>query len=142
MHVRKLSALALVLGVLAGAAAARDDTVDSELKGLQGTWTITRFVLEGREDAGSGQTLVVSAERYALRNNSKDLETGTFRIDPAKSPRTFDFTPQDGPDRGKTTPGIYELKGDALRVARNLDGKTRPADFGGKGVVVYVCKRA
>jgi uncharacterized protein (TIGR03067 family) len=34
-----------------------------------------------------------------------------------------------GPNKGKTFPAIYEVKGDTLRVCYDLDGKERPREF-------------
>ena len=41
----------------------------------------------------------------------------------------MDIVGTDGPNKGKTILGIYELKEDTLRICYDLTGKGRPTEF-------------
>ena len=50
-----------------------------------------------------------------------DLE-GVAKFDPTATPKSIDYWHLNGPDKGKTGLGIYELQGDTLRVCWAIDG--------------------
>ena len=52
-----------------------------------------------------------------------------FTLDPAKSPKQIDFKALSD---GKTGLGIYELRGDELKLCLANPGKERPSSFDGK----------
>jgi uncharacterized protein (TIGR03067 family) len=52
-----------------------------------------------------------------------------FKSDPSKSPKTVDYVNTAGANKGKTQLGIYELKGDLLRVCMAAPGSERPTRF-------------
>lgn len=55
----------------------------------------------------------------------KEIPLVSYRLDPGKSPKWIDFTKD-----GKTVKGIYELKGDFLRIVTDESGtRGRPTDF-------------
>lgn len=107
--------------------AAEDDT-----KSLQGTWLIESATLAGRDHTEdfAGMKLVLDGDKYTV-DFGKNTDKGTFRIDTTKKPRHIDIKSVEGPFKGKTLPGIYELKGDVLVLCLNADGdaKLRPAKF-------------
>jgi uncharacterized protein (TIGR03067 family) len=53
-------------------------------------------------------------------------------VDVAKKPKTIDITFTEGPEKGKTIVGIYELEGDTYKVCINVNGKERPKEFAAK----------
>jgi uncharacterized protein (TIGR03067 family) len=56
----------------------------------------------------------------------------------------MDITGDDGPNKGKKYPSIYELKDDTLTICYGLDEKSRPAKFEtakGSGTMLVVYKR-
>jgi len=58
------------------------------------------------------------------------LSGDELRLDSTKSPKAIDLIGQDGPSRGKTQRGIYELSGDTLKVCLPLDETgARPTSF-------------
>ena len=57
----------------------------------------------------------------------------------AKSPATIDIAPLDGPEKGKTFPGIYKFENGELWLVFAEKGD-RPADFKGEGEGVMVVK--
>lgn len=71
---------------------------------------------------------------------------GTFTIDPAKTPKTADSLQADGPDKGKTLLGIYEIIDETphKRACWALLGKPRPKTFSseaGTGHILQVWER-
>jgi uncharacterized protein (TIGR03067 family) len=52
-------------------------------------------------------------------------ETATFALDATQSPKAITFTPEKGDE---TAPGIYEIKGDTLRLCFT-NGPSRPKEF-------------
>jgi uncharacterized protein (TIGR03067 family) len=60
---------------------------------------------------------------------SGTFEEGTFKLDPSTTPKSFDLTGTNGPNKGKQLLAIYELDGDNLKVCYDLTGKTRPKEF-------------
>jgi len=115
--------LPLVLSVARAAETNKDD--------LQGVWIATSGELNGKPVPAKeverirftfkGAKLLVRG----ARDEDKE-EEGTFKTDPKKSPRHLDITL-----KGKTLHGIYEVKGDKLKVCFENGGKAenRPTRF-------------
>lgn len=125
-------AVTAVFAALAVAAA----PADADRAALRGTWVLEAATLEGRDHADDfrGMKLVLDGDRYTI-DFDKNTDKGTFTIDPAKTPKRIDVRSAEGPFKGKTLPGIYELKGDTLRLCLDGDGKAdkRPAAFEAPG---------
>src|SRR5207244_11981360 len=69
---------------------------------------------------------------------------GTFKIDVSKKPKTIDLIFTEGPEKGKTNYGIYELEGDTYKLCIDMGGKNRPKEFGtkpGSGCGLEILKR-
>jgi len=105
--------------------------VRKELAALQGTWR-----LESYEGAKKNRVnlktreLFIGADLFFQRERGKDLQIGQVRLMPAKSPRRMDVIVHKGLHAGNTMLGIYELKGDTLKVCFDPDGDSRPNKFG------------
>ena len=56
-------------------------------------------------------------------------DRGTYTLDSTTQPRSMTIAATEGPNRGKTFPAIYELKGDTLRICYDLSGAKRPTEF-------------
>ena len=56
--------------------------------------------------------------------NGDDVQTGTYKLDPSKTPNWIDVT-----IGGGTYLAIYELKGDTLRICHRKAGGDRPTEF-------------
>ena len=121
---------------------------DEAREKLQGAWTATKAVRDGKAaDDIVGHRLSFTGDRFQLRSrDGKPLYEGTFRVDTAKKPPTFDFTHTGGALRGMTLKGIYALDGDTLTTCDNGPdpGKGRPAAFeakAGSGYIAITFKR-
>ncbi len=105
----------------------------AELKKLQGLWRVTRLF----GDAGEAPPEVIAPMRWEIVGNSifgqdtpdeKRKEQLQFTLDLKSDPKGIDLTGVTGPKEviGKKVKGIYELKGNTLRVCL---GNERPTEF-------------
>jgi uncharacterized protein (TIGR03067 family) len=113
-----------------------DDAPKTGDKDLEGSWELKSVVRDGKEqppppvDLGKavmtfkGETLAMTAK--------DDSKKAAFTVDPTKKPRTIDIVAEDGPDKGKTLKGIYEVKDDELRMCIADAGKDRPTELAAK----------
>ena len=103
-----------------------------EGKKLQGSWNATS-VVRNRNELPAEQLkdlqLVFRDGRFAFKKGDKMLDEGTFRLDPAKAPRTIDLVTTDADGKEKTTLAIYELTDDTLRICGAQSGEGRPDEF-------------
>jgi uncharacterized protein (TIGR03067 family) len=111
------------------------DAAKKEMSQLEGEWSMVSGQANG---LAMPQELVKTGKRLA-----KDGETtismggqvyfkAKFRIDPAKKPKAIDYTMTQGPTKGKTQLGIYELDGDTVKFCFAAPGGDRPTDFTAK----------
>jgi uncharacterized protein (TIGR03067 family) len=137
----------LVLGVafiLAADDAAED--VKKELARFEGTWKFVSLEMEKMklsEEALKHFQLKLEGDKFTTIDENRKSH-GTFKVDPAKKPKTIDMTMTDGPLKGKTMVGIYELEGDTYKVCVDMSGKTRPTELAikpGSGFILEVLKR-
>jgi uncharacterized protein (TIGR03067 family) len=121
--------LTLLVAPLCVCAAAAEP--EGDLKALQGTWVIGRATLAGRDhtDDFKGMKLTVGGEKYSVGFGAVN-DNGTLKLDAAKQPPHIDLTTRpDGPFKGRTLPGIYELKGDTIVLCLNSEKPDRPTKF-------------
>jgi uncharacterized protein (TIGR03067 family) len=78
------------------------------------------------------QTITFAGDKWTVRQGDKVIQAGTHKFDPAKKPPQVDAVVTEGEDKGSTMLGIYELKGDSLKVCFDPKGKERPTDFTSK----------
>jgi uncharacterized protein (TIGR03067 family) len=114
--------------------AARLKAIRDELNRFEATWKFVSIEFDGRS---------VAAERFQedrLILKGKEFTTtvggtttsGTFKIDPTAAPKSIDITFTDGPGKGNTQKGIYELKGATQKICWAAPGKARPTEFEAK----------
>jgi uncharacterized protein (TIGR03067 family) len=132
---RVAAGLALVATVVALATGRsqdkKDETAAADLKALVGKWKVEKAELGGQDARLLLQELkfeITAGGKYVAELAGQKDE-GTFTVDPSKSPKTMDITGTTGPNKGKTIPAIYQLEGDTLTIAYELDGGQRPTKF-------------
>jgi uncharacterized protein (TIGR03067 family) len=123
-----VTTLVALLAVITGRA---DDKADKAP--LDGNWQMVEGILSG--DAFPAEffkkvTLRIAGDKYFSKAESDD--EGTVKYIPNTKPSAIDITGTKGPNKGKTFPAIYELKGDTLVVCYDLSGKERPKEFKSK----------
>ena len=115
-----------------------------ELLALQGTWHLESLDegKKGAKEAPKKRTLFVGGDVFLVREGEKILQAGTLRVMPAKEPKGVDAVVRAGEHEGNTMLGVYEVKGDRLKVCFDPEGDSRPKGFTLRpGLVVAVYKR-
>lgn len=74
----------------------------------------------------------------------KDYAKVYFKLDPSTIPPCIDINVAEGVQKDADMEGIYELKGDELKICVKVVGKARPAKFAspeGENIALIVLKR-
>ena len=125
LHIMVLGSALLLLG-----ADPSPEAVQKEMAVLQGTWKITTAEQDGQADKSlKDATVTIGGDYFTTRVGDKPLRHGTLRLDPTKKPKTIDLIYADGPQKGKTSQGIYNLHRDSWILFFSIPGKDRPAKF-------------
>ena len=140
---RRYVLLALVVGFLVGAAEPQKDKGKQGATALEGTWVVISITEGGKEDDGfKNAEMVFKGNTMTIKTKQGDRKA-TFKIDPKKE--TIDLVRAFGPAKEESAKGIYQLKGDELKVCHSRPGGDRPQDFTagkGSGNFLIVLKRA
>ena len=116
-------------------------------KDLDGDWEQMSLIRDGQEAQApvDGKTLLT------VKGDSADLTEGSrthsvaIKVDTSKTPRQIDMTPSEGPNKGQTALGIYEVKGDEVHICfTRPGGKDRPTELAskeGSGLTLITLKR-
>jgi uncharacterized protein (TIGR03067 family) len=108
---------------------AADSTDDG--KAVQGDWKPVKADLGGQYVTDD----VLKTISLKLKNGYYEVvvgdhpDRGTYTLDAATKPKRMTVTGTEGPNRGRTFPAIYELKGNVLRICYDLSGAKRPTKF-------------
>src|SRR5437764_606682 len=128
-----MSATVVLVGAfLLVAADGGSDTVKKEMAQLEGEWSMVSgsadgfalpddYVKTGKRTAKDGVTTIMLGGRLFF--------AAKYTIDPTKKPKAIDYQFTEGPTKGKTQLGIYELDGDTVKFCFAAPGKERPTDF-------------
>jgi uncharacterized protein (TIGR03067 family) len=123
---RRLLLVSLMTGLLQ--VAAWSSTATEEIDGV---WSPIEAEMAGRkipDELLKAMKLTMADGKYTV-TVGKTVDKGSYKLDPAATPKTVDITSVEGPNKGKTLLAIYEQTGDSLRVCYDLDGKKRPTEF-------------
>jgi uncharacterized protein (TIGR03067 family) len=140
---RAFLAVAVGLTLLAHLGEASQGEKDKDADRLQGTWTGVSGEIGGKADEKLAKlTMVIKKDMLSLTEDGGRPETMKFKLDPTKKPRAIDFIVSPT----EIIPGIYELKGDTLKICFEKQGKGgRPRTFAtkaGTDLTLLVFKRA
>jgi uncharacterized protein (TIGR03067 family) len=123
----------IVLLALAAVARPQDDAAKKDLKQMEGTWAVVLEEMDGKkateENKKADVKLTVKDGKYTVHFGEKQVATGEIKLDAGKTPRQIDAVAADGEFKGKAMPGIYEVKGDTMRVCFAQPGQERPTEF-------------
>ena len=123
------------LATLAQVAQVAQDKAKSDKDKLQGTWVAMsgqRLGVDFDEAQLKNWVLVFEDDRF-IRDGGERVE-GTYKIDPDKKPKEIDLV-----FSGHTWLGIYELKGDTLKLVFRL--KERPTEFNSNDATLLDCEK-
>jgi uncharacterized protein (TIGR03067 family) len=125
----RYSLLILVVFWGAGNRVRSEDAVKKDLEQFQGSWQAVAMHSDGQsasKEQVEGTRLIVEGNKFTLRVKDS-VVTGTFSIDPTKTPKTIDVVLSSDQGTRKTKLlGIYEIKGDKRRSCFTLADKERP----------------
>jgi uncharacterized protein (TIGR03067 family) len=114
---------------------ADDDAIKKEMAGLDGTWQMVSGQASGfplpEEKAKTGKRVAKDGETTITFGDQVYFKA-KYTIDPSRKPKTIDYMMTEGPTKGKTHLGIYELDGDTVKFCFAAPGKGRPTDFTAK----------
>jgi uncharacterized protein (TIGR03067 family) len=102
-----------------------------DAKAVQGSWKPAKAELAGQPMTDAvlqSISLKLDNGKYEVFVGSRP-DRGTYALDSTSKPKSMTITGTDGPNRGKTFPAIYELKGDTLHICYDLSGAKRPTEF-------------
>ena len=124
--------LMLVVGVVGFAAGnghdQKDDDVKADLKKLDGTWRLVGLEVGGKavnpETWGRPVRREFSGIKSSFASGERVVD-GQITINPSKTPKWIDETLV----TGVRFQGIYELKGNTLRLFLEPQGGQRPTEF-------------
>jgi uncharacterized protein (TIGR03067 family) len=123
------------------------DPVKAELAKLEGEWSMISGEANGQSVPEVMRTQfkrIVKGNETLVTSGDTTFMRATFTIDPAKKPKTIDYTLLEGPNKGAKQLGIYEFDGETLKFCFGSPGKERPTNFtapADSGRVASVWKR-
>ncbi len=103
----------------------------TDLDRLQGCWLVAALEVNGQpvpSVAGMNAKITVKGDLFTTTGMGADFD-GTLTLRPTRKPRTFDLKFETGPEKGTSSLGIYELKGDTWRICLTTRGGNRPTAF-------------
>jgi uncharacterized protein (TIGR03067 family) len=117
--------------VFVGGAGA-EDAAKKEMTLLEGEWSMVSGEANGmampEATAKTGKRVAKDGET-TITVSGQVYFKAKFSIDPSKKPKAIDYEMTEGPTKGKTHLGIYELDGDTVKFCFAAPGKDRPTDF-------------
>ncbi len=116
---------------------ADDDAKKKELEQMQGVWQVVGVESNGEKAPKervekANLRLTIKGNKYVYKAGDKDVGEGSFEIDVAKNPKTIDFSGTTKDGKVEKTIGIYELKGDTMRVCFVPADEERPKELATK----------
>lgn len=142
-----MRSILLVCAVLFVGSNLRGEESVPDIKQLQGTWEVVEFTANGKvipEEGRQGMKFEVTDATMRISARGRD-SSFQIQLNPSATPKTIDYTPQDGPFKNKINYGIYELQGDELKLCmHNKDADKPPMSFKsaeGDNLALFVLRR-
>jgi len=113
---------------------------------LQGEWSVVSLEVEGAAfgaDAFAGAKMVIQGNSFTSIAMGATYE-GTIEVDASANPKTLSMKFTEGPEKGNTNFGIYELDGDTWKICLTMTGGPPPPKFAtapGSGQALEVLTR-
>ena len=126
------------------------DAAKKDLAKLQGIWTPTSMVFNGKDHSveGKGAFKMVFKGDIASVEGSDEIKREyakvRFTLQPGFKPKLVDLEIVGGSQEKAKMEGVYEITGDEFRICVKVFGNDRPTEFAsaeGSSVVLVVLKR-
>ena len=130
----RAAVLVLTAGLSLAAGDGNKEHLDMEYAKLEGTWQVVSLEVDGMmipKETIKNSKLIIKSKEFTMKENIATYK-GTFSIDPSKKPKTIDIKFTEGPEKGNTSLGIYEIDGDDLKLCLSVTAKERPTEFTAK----------
>jgi uncharacterized protein (TIGR03067 family) len=130
----RVAVLVLTAGLSLTADDGNKEPVDMAYAKLEGTWQVVSLEVDGAKvpnETVKESKLIIKGKEFTMKEKIATYK-GTFSIDPGKKPNTIDIKFTEGPEKGNTSLGIYELDGDDLKLCLSVTSKERPTEFTAK----------
>jgi uncharacterized protein (TIGR03067 family) len=120
--------------VLIAAGPAQDDRAKQEAQRLRGSWVWVNIGAGLTDQAAnerikSGRVVTVfDGDAMIVKDDGKERQRATYRLDPGKNPKEIDVTITQG-TQTLLLKGIYLLEGDDLKLCLGAPGADRPTEF-------------
>ena len=77
--------------------------------------------------------VLFAGDKLSMKDSDQAArEVATFKLDPAAKVKAIDLMLTSGPEKGKTSLGIYAWDGDNLKLCIAKPGSDRPTEFATK----------
>ena len=99
---------------------------------IQGAWLCLVCENDGRivpDEIREKLRLTLTDTIYKTMAGEQLLFEGPYQINESKDPAEIDILATSGPFEGQSALGIYERKGNELKLAYVMPGKPRPQEF-------------
>jgi uncharacterized protein (TIGR03067 family) len=125
---------ALAGGLMIAAFAGVVFAQDKALKELEGTYKVTALEKGGKpapKELADSLKVTIKGEEFLIKVGDEEKKA-KFKVDSTKTPNTIDITPSEGPEKGKTFPGIFKIEKGEVTVVFTEKGD-RPKEFKSEG---------
>jgi uncharacterized protein (TIGR03067 family) len=130
---RRFCACLLALVLVVSAVGAGSEKAKKDLAALQGTWEVKTLEYDGKDLTGEHKlSFVFKGDTATVQGDpkvKKEYAKVKFKLDPTTNPPCADLTVTAGVQIDATMEGIYELKGDELKLCVRVIGNDRPLKF-------------
>jgi uncharacterized protein (TIGR03067 family) len=112
---------------------------EKALKELEGTYKVTFVEKAGRvapKELTDSLVVTFKGDELVIKL-ADDEKKARIKVDASKSPNTIDVVPSEGPEKGKTFPGIYKIEKGELILTFTEKGD-RPKEFKVEGESVLL----
>ena len=135
-QVMKMRLPLLLTALLLLAADAPKEDAKKEQDKFQGTWkpvTAERNGENAAPEAMEKLRVLFAGDKLSMRDSDQGpREVATFKLDPAAKVKAIDLMLTSGPEKGKTSLGIYAWDGDNMKLCIAKPGSDRPTEFATK----------
>lgn len=134
VRITSILAVLLLVAVIGRVEAEEKDTREEDarkdLQLMQGTWQLDSHESNDKAKVDiKNRTLFIGSELYLVRDGNKVVQVGTLRLSLGRTPKRVDVVVRKGLHADNTMLGIYEVKGDTLKICIDPEGEGRPSKF-------------